>query len=48
MEMYHFRYGRTVTLSIRYVMLASLAVSTIVIIFTGCTFLSVSTIIYFS
>ncbi|XP_070169073.1 odorant receptor 13a-like isoform X1 [Polyergus mexicanus] len=33
-------YGKKVTLSIRYVMLASLAVSTIVIIFTGCTFLS--------
>ncbi|XP_019700415.1 uncharacterized protein LOC105190676 [Harpegnathos saltator] len=34
------RYGRKVTLSIRYVVLASLAISTIVIIFTGCTFLS--------
>ncbi|XP_011876332.1 PREDICTED: odorant receptor 85f-like isoform X2 [Vollenhovia emeryi] len=33
-------YGRKVTLSVRYVMLASLAVSTVVIIFTGCTFLS--------
>ncbi|KAL6264154.1 hypothetical protein P5V15_004233 [Pogonomyrmex californicus] len=33
-------YGKTVVLSIRYVMLAALGVSTIVIIFTGCTFLS--------
>ncbi|XP_032684794.1 odorant receptor 49b-like [Odontomachus brunneus] len=33
-------YGKKVSLSIRYVMLASLTVSTIVIIFTGCTFLS--------
>ncbi|EFN72610.1 Putative odorant receptor 67a, partial [Camponotus floridanus] len=33
-------YGKKVTLSIRFVMLASLTISTIVIIFTGCTFLS--------
>ncbi|EZA56762.1 ObirOr5-H3 [Ooceraea biroi] len=34
------QYGNEVALSVRYVMLASLTVSTVVIIFTGCTFLS--------
>ncbi|XP_072743374.1 uncharacterized protein [Anoplolepis gracilipes] len=33
-------YGKKVTLSIRYIILASLTISTVVIIFTGCTFLS--------